>query len=594
MTSSITKAKIPVAAPKLNNFSLPSTHITTSGFMRFFPAYYRNVVKKTKLSGVHDTFIRTAPLDKPFYGGVKINNRAFFVPYRVIWEPWEDFRNDVPHNQPDGTDLIPHVPQFDMESVNKAFQFNGIYGAFSTTDEASIDNFDFVYNSGYYLFTPIGRVAVSLFESLGYKFINSASANPVYNALNLLAAAKIYMDWYWPSAYAHYGLAAWFDGITQRQVTYNLSPEEIYNLLSLMLFVSYSSDFYSSLFDNPVGVNSGVPQSSISIPDYPIVWNQAGSTEPGSDTEVFTGSNNKTPQIVPGISLSQFAFSSLKALTSYIARHRLSGSRALDRALAQWGVLLSAEKLKRCYYLGSDTFDLHVADVMSLAETDEASLGSYGGKAIASSSFKFDCDSDEDGVFMIINSFVPDVIYYQGVDRNVLNRFMLDFPTPEFDGLGPSAVTRAELFVTRDFAMNEEQQFNRDAFDSIFGFAPRYYESKIPYNKVTGLFSINSQNSDLKSWFIARKLLPDPTNMDAFVHNLDFVLGLDADQYNNVFLLPKGIDINLNDAPDAFYVIHRDDVSMMAPLKPLYDTYEFDGEQHNRMITTEPNGVKFN
>lgn len=596
MTSSITKAKIPVAAPKLSKFSLPSIHITTQGFMRFHPAYYRNVVKNTKLNVVHDSFVRTAPLDKPFYGGVKLNNRAFFVPYRVIWEPWEDFRNDVPHNTPDGTQLIQRVPRFTSAVLIDAFVKFDTYGRFSDLVDSS-SSYDFRDGSDYYRLTSLGRIAYSLVESLGYRFVDARVNSVSYNALNLLAAAKIYMDWYYPSAYAHYGLSAWFDGIVQRQVTYELTSLELYNLLSLMLFVSYSSDFYTSLFDSPVGVNSSVGQSSVVIPDYPLTWHLGSFVDNGLSsvsTVQPSALGNLTPALFVGSSgqSSQFAFASLKALTSYIARHRLSGSRALDRALSEFGVLLSAEKLKRCYYLGSDSFDLHVADVMSTAETSEASIGSYGGKAIASSQFHVDCDSDEDGVFMIINSIVPDVFYYQGVDKNVLNTFMLDFPTPEFDGLGPSPVVRAELFTTAHGS--DVSAIMTDAFDKIFGFAPRYYEAKIPYNKVTGLFSQPSSNSDLKSWFMARSIVPDANNMSSFVHNLDFVLGRDSDQYNNVFLLPVGDDSVDNDSPDAFYIVHRDNVSMLAPLKPLYDTYEFDGESNSKVITTEPNGVKFN
>lgn len=599
MASSITKAKIPVAAPKLSKFDLPSMHITTQGFMRFHPCYYRNVVKNTKLKDHHDTFVRTAPLDKPFYGRVQMNNRAFFVPYRTIWEPWEDFRNDVPHTTNNGTELIQRVPRFKASDLLHAFTGFVSYGAFSSEvqNPNSERDYDFSFNDNTYLLTERGRVAYSLVESLGYKFFDSKFANPDFSALNLLAAAKIYMDWYYPSAYAHYGLSAWFNGLTQRQHSYTLNGEEIYNLLNLMLFVAYSSDFFTSLFDSPVGVNSDVTQSTIVIPDYASMWHIGSSLENGVNDAANVNSNNGASSSTPGIEglgsslgVSQFAFSSLKALTSYIARHRLSGSRALDRALSEFGVLLSAEKLKRCYYLGSDTFDLHVADVMSTAETDEASLGSYGGKAIASSSFDVDCDSDEDGVFMIINSIVPEVFYYQGVDKNVLNTFMLDFPTPEFDGLGPSPVVRAELLTSTLQTIDGGQKFMTDSFDRIFGFAPRYYEAKIPYNKVTGLFSINSTNQDLKSWFIGRTLSPDPNDMGSFVHNLDFVLGYDARIYNNVFLLPTGTDV----ANDAFYIVHRDNVSMMAPLKPLYDTYEFDGEQRNKVITTEPNGVKFN
>ena len=46
------------------------------------------------------------------------------------------------------------------------------------------------------------------------------------------------------------------------------------------------------------------------------------------------------------------------------------------------------------------------------------------------------------------------------------------------------------------------------------------------------------------------------------------------------------------DAPDNFTVIHNFEIAAYAPMKPLYDTYEF--EDKGKKVTLDVNGVKMN
>ena len=485
MVSSINKAKIPIAAPKLNRFDIPECQITTSSFMRFSLAAHKHVIKRTTLKCHHDTFIRTAPLDKPFYGNVMVHDRAFFVPYRVVWEPWEDFRNNVPHNQPQGTQLLSYCPSMSASEILNALTRSVNYTFTSEVTSSAL--YDFSLNNHYYVFTQSGRAAVTLLESLGYKIGTYKTENPKFNCLGLLCLAKIYIDWYWPSAYGHYGRAAWLDGIFQRQVYYELNAEEIEIILGTLLYVCYDSDFYTSLWDNPVGVNPGTGSVDFEIldPTLPSLSDDNYVRVTPEGTPYVSNNDESSPLMV----YSQFNDAALKALTSYVARHRLAGSRSLERALASYGVMLSAEKLRRCYYLGSNEYPLHVADVMSTAETSEASLGSYAGKAVSSSAKTFESYSDEDGMFAVINSIVPLPIYYQGIDANVEARSILDFHNGEFDGLGPVSVKGTNLFVGRSGMAATDTNTNNILNSQVFGFAPRYYHLKIPYNRITGDFA---------------------------------------------------------------------------------------------------------
>lgn len=591
MVSVVSKARVPVAAPKKSKFSVPSVHITTQGFMKFFPSYVRPIIKDTHLKCHHDTFVRTSPLDKPFYGDVKMHNRAFFVPYRVCWEPFEDFRNDVPHNQPDGTSIIPRVPGFTAASLLQALTSRNAEDWFGYVVPVG-QNCDILASTGQpFVFNTRGRAAVSFIESLGYKVFNTKTLFR-YSALNLLAAAKVYLDWYYPNQYAHYGVYASIDGIMQRQVTYDLTPEEIRLILDAVLFVCYDSDFFTSLWDNPTAPSDNVGSDDFVIHDV---------TGRGLDGTIMVDQiANGTPELVSRTGeftgVTQYNIESLRALTSYVKRHQLSGSLSLNRALSQYGVMLDAEKLRRCYYLGSDDFELHVGDVTSTAETEGASLGSYAGKAIASSAKDFEMHSDEDGVFLVISTIIPRPLYWQGIDKNVINQYKLDFHNPEFDALSVDVVRQAEVFVQRGTNQSEIDD-NDYLLSGFFGFASRYYSHKIGYDRVTGDFTFSTVNSDLLGWFLSREIHL-PTSLSNFKHNFDFVRGLDAGQYNNVFLLPQGDEwpdaVGTDIAPDPFFVVHRDNVQLLSPMRHLYDDVVFDDEKSSKSVIQDPNGVKLN
>jgi hypothetical protein len=71
------------------------------------------------------------------------------------------------------------------------------------------------------------------------------------------------------------------------------------------------------------------------------------------------------------------------------------------------------------------------------------------------------------------------------------------------------------------------------------------------------------------------------------VHGPGFALGKsDWTQYKRIFY-------NVNpETPDNFTVIHNFEIAAYAPMKALYDTYEF--EDKGKKVTLDVNGVKMN
>lgn len=542
--------------------------------------------------------MRAQPLDKPCLGSAQIHNVCVWVPFRTVWEPFSDFITDVPHNQPSGTGIIPNVPRLPNTILLNVFILADYSTAYSTEPQV----YDFYYNNTYYILKPKGQQALKILESLGYKLVPGAKDPVYFSALPLLCLVKAYLDYYFPQAYAHYGVFATVDGIMQRQITYDLTVTEVNTLLTAIQFVGYNDDFYSAVWDNPSGPNTGVGSVNFSISDltspYPYsqgssafisnaVVNQFANGTPAVYGEGTNSSGSSSYPWPPR--LTQYLDSSLKALSLYVKRHQLS-SFTIDRYLTEYGISLDVDKLKRSVFIGDDQFPFEIGDVMSNSDTSAdggASLGAYAGKGIGFSNGKvFDFNVQEFGYLFVLNSIVPDISYTQGIDKNVMCKTKLDFITGEFDGLGPDMVTRSELLVDL-----HGTNINQDACTAAFGFAPRYYQWKIPYDRLTGSFRYQSINADLNGWFTNRLFDPDLYNSDpnSFVHSMDFVLGEDYTQYDRIFL-----GYSSDDVTDPFFVVHRDEMTMYAPMRPLYEDCLFDDEDSSTVVSERVGGVKVN
>lgn len=605
MMDYLNKSKVPVAVGKRNKFNLNSQHLTTSNFFEFLPAYSRVLPPNSKFKVKQKNFMRCVPLDKPTLGSLSIHNRAFFVPFRFVWNPWNDFITSTPHVGSLTTDFVSRVPTVSLRTI---FQYL-LLDATSIADQTS-EVYDFSYDSDKVVLGINSRRFFKQITSLGYNIprdYDSKSVDVLFNALPILCIAKVYLDWYFPSAYMNYGIAAGIQSLFQNEDTFSMSVGDLGNIAEVISVVGYSNDFWTGLWDNPVGPNPGVIPS-VTVPDVtfgPPFRNNGSSSATNHHIGLSIVQNtNGTPLMVgfqgsqQGVQYSdypasvmptQFAIDSLKAVTNMFRRYQLVGARAVDRFLAEYGIQLSNEFLRRSYYIDEYTFPLQIGDVMSNSDTSSdggASLGAYAGKGIGYGERTFDFDNDDFGLFVIINTIVPDVDYVQGIDRNVMDLMPLDFLHGEFDNLGTTAVSAAEVYPLSATSQGFDVVVNK-----VFGFAPTYYQYKIPYSRMTGEFALPSRALGLEQWSTVRlfddSYWPDIPSMR---HTLGFVLGNDWQKYNRMFLTALS---DSEYAADPFYVIHRFDVELYAHMKPLYDSYDFDESDHNE-ITFEPNGVKAN
>lgn len=614
MASFLDKIKIKSAVGRSNKFDLSCDHVTTQEFYNLRPVYHRELMPQQSVRVAQSSFLRCAPLFKPFFGNVKLVNRAFFVPYRTVFEGWNAFITDT-ELQHDGSSFkITQVPTINTTNIVRAFtdSSNGLAVVNSSTTTP-----DFVLHTNStdtkFRFTRKGRIANTILKALGYNWswsdqVVNVDYNMLCSALPILCFAKVIADWYCNPQYntrrnAINGIiSACWNGGQHQEVDDNIGY-----LLSLIAYSLYDNDYFTSAFDNPQVPNDGT-YSTVNIPDYPltkttisgatnnhlnrftsvgdesVTLDSVASERPApyvggkfiSDDGGSTSSQQSAGFVNRGVTglLTQYMLDSLKALTDYIKRYQLVGSQALDRYMAQFGVQLSSEKLNRSVYIGKSESNIQVSDVMSTADTQINGInnptGAYAGKGIAWQQGKeFSYSTDEFGLFLVVSTVLPRVSYGQGLNRMNLHIDRFDFFNGDFDALGTQAIARAELF--NDVSTSDQFAANTSWTPSgVFGYTPRYAEYAVANDWLTGDFRVNSLNTDLEAWHLFRMFNPDDAEIWSLLtkHSEQFSVG-DSVQYNRIF--------NYTDTDaDHFFAVHHFDVSSRMPKKPLYDQYEFD------------------
>lgn len=601
MSNIQSKINLPVAQTKTSKMNLDSIHITSADFMELAVSYAIETPKGLAFNLKQECFSRLAPMPVPTFGRGEIRHKAFFVPFRTVWPAWNDFYNNVPHVYNNGNSSIPvSVPLLDIRDIIRAFtEGNSPWTDRVTPPETGDFRYDFKMkqtSSGtgvaYFNLTDKGRRVLKLLHSLGYKFTFSYNIPAQYvSAMPLLCFMRLYCDWFFSSQYAndpdYNRIFKYFNRNDEVDTSASyISYVDLYLIFNNLSNVNYDSDYFTNVWDNPTGPNSGL--SSVFVENDITTMNGETATNAvfseastyGGTPVMFSDSN----------SFSQYSLNALRALTDYMKRNQLAGSRAVDRYLARFGVNLSNEKLNRSVLVGSFNQNLQFGDVTCTAETDKGNLGDYAGKGLTYGDGNYDFYTDELGYFIIVTSIVPYAGYYQGYDRCTRHTTLFDFYQPEFDALGAQAMSKGEVYTPID-AFTTGTELPADYRDQVFGFVPRYAEYKVPRDMITGDFVLRSRNVGRDAWHLFRDVEHEVLRVgaDNFVHSPEFVSGEDATQYNRIFY-NTGEYANA----DHFNIIHNFKVDVTFPGASLYDDYEFKDEDKAKKVTLNVGGSSLN
>lgn len=569
--ASFDKLHIESAVQAHDSYNLDFPVLTTFNFGEVVPTLSLENVPSDKFKVGINSFSRVAPMVVPTYGKAWLNHVSFYVPYYQVADDADAYINNNAYlnSRPTGGRYI------------TLLELGYFFLKPDISVSATEDSFHFKYKNSsgtltYKKFTKFGRYCYKCLRNLGFKIpsnISTASGTDFQrrgtkklNIYPLLTFFKAYNDWMSQSQkYNTSQLSFWLDMIRQNSNIYlpSSQSEYYYNagqrtitadflvLLFKQIYLMYESNIFTSAWkypNSPIDITDegGLRQKSLSYLDSDGVAKRIEQSE---------YDNFSTPS---STTLSARAIEFLDSFTRYINRKNYAGSRVVQQILARFGIKTQDFRANYAHIIDSSKEILQVGDVTSTAQVSgseqNAQLGSYAGKGIIAGSSGFSHDSDDYGQLIVISFISVDAIYSDGFDRSVLRSEPFDFFQPEFDALGPQAISIQEV---SEVNKSDDETMKSD---TVFGFTERYNEYKTKLGVISGDFCLFDE---FKTWHFGRDL-SDVRNAGELYAQSPSVVRVDNvdSEYNRIFSIT-------NDDYDKFYIQINFKVSANRPMKNL-------------------------
>lgn len=310
----------------------------------------------------------------------------------------------------------------------------------------------------------------------------------------------------------------------------------------------------------------------------------------------------------------------LRVLTKFVNKNTQIGGKIAEYLRVHYGADLINNLLEN-YFIGGDSIDIQISDVMSNAATDGAELGDYAGKGLGykdGKSFKYDAKSF--GYWITFSAVIPKSKWYQGIDPQLLHRERFEYFTPEMDALG-FACNPKSLLITNEGIGVQGLNVSGRLNNKTFGFLPRYSEYKLPTkNIVNGDITLPSTRNDLMPYtldktFTPVEVLATPTtgtswnnvrvwkfpainavadNLDlrrigykAEYGNFDRVFYANEDAEHQLMYTSRGSGAGLWDffdgIDDNFVIHHIINIDAKIPMIPMSESFDTGGDEDNTM-----------
>ena len=562
------KQKISIAANQPKPKDLSRTHFTTLGFGQMFPIFAEEVVNKDKFRMSFRTFARAGAMKLPNMSDLKIKLHGFYVPFRYVWDHFENFKEGLPSWNSKGSQVYKSAPFITTYELTNFFlkEYDDDYVVAGTQTDFDIRYlyYDHVQDQPdqyrYYKFTLKGKIAYHIFTALGYRWnwVDYDSAHQTdglegdallefdkrnFKCLSLLpflCFCKIYLDYFIPSQLQpssrinqlysemhdlsaatcnlalledQYDETLIHDGEARTPYWY---IGDFLNALLEELCFYYPNNYFTSAWQTPNEVVQGLQNIGTTTFDMPVI-NSIGNQK--SDESLNYNSVRNQPLLnddsgvinynVDVYDLSSDGLSFLQKFARFVKRSNYAGSRSVERLLARFGVRVDDFNLGMCRYLGEDSVDIEISDVTVTGNTSEA--GDLAGKSWAAGNGHrvFKCDCDLAGYIIFTAHVDVPSTFTHGLRRRMFHLQPLDYYTPEIDGGQMQLISLAELYYDDKFGVlsnSEKSLLNINPCDG-FGYTPRYSEYKHSLPEVTGDFDIPRLASSIDPFILPRRIL---------------------------------------------------------------------------------------
>lgn len=331
-----------------------------------------------------------------------------------------------------------------------------------------------------------GKLLRKILMGLGY---NLAPLDTPVSILPIIAYFRTYFDLFAPKRFVKYEQSYCYRAINKVVQTGEPMSTALFDYDGigwsdivddlLSCFYTKNTDYYSAQIIGLVN-NYGSSLDASYIPVYKDSTGSGSRLSVGNPTTITEDLGNGTP---PSLDLSgklqhtQSQQNVLSRLTQFVNRRSVLGGKLAALLKSVFGISQN-EVDEYNAYVGSMITDVEIGDVFSTAETSEASLGEYAGKAIGRGySDNFNINVDVHSLVLSVSVLVPRTQYVDGLNPILCHSNYMDFYNPMFDGLTLVPSRKSSLYCPNNYLPYH---------DMSFGNIPIYSEYK---TKTQGILS---------------------------------------------------------------------------------------------------------
>lgn len=518
-----------VPAPKVGTsvFDLSHEHKLTCAMGQIVPVGLFEQIPGDIFTIKPSALIRTQALISPLMHRVDVSMNAFEVPYRILWDSFEDFIT----GGEDGL-AAPEMPYFTLSQLR----------SLSSSNYADMDK-EFGFGS---LLDYMGVPLPTKRNSSGVRVVDwSIQSEAAYHvrisALPFRAYYKIWYD-YFRDENINYRVNSLIfppqDIIKPQTYSGTLTNQELACIFGLNRGKPYhrawKKDYFTSaLPDSQRGPEVTLPIANGQVPvsgqlvngevkltknsgfaaNTPAVLQGSPSNvminksgEAGNPVK-FTVNNTSVTGTADLSNVSPIGIIALRnafKLQQFLERNNIAGGRYIESILAHFGVLSPDRRLQRPAYLGGFSQPIQISEIETNANSNGVTdnvVGDLAGKGKAFGNFgKYSCMATEHGCVMVFMSIMPTAAYGQGLPRMFTRMEKFDFAFPEFQNIGEQSIKNQELFLYQANPSGD------------FGYTPRYAEYKYLPDRFSG-----DMLGSLEYWHMGRSFDSAPTLSQRFI-----------------------------------------------------------------------------
>ena len=434
--------------PRRSVFDLSYEKKLTCDMAQLIPVMCDEVVPGDVFKIGNQAVVRFQPLVAPILHEINMYVHYFFVPYRILWDDWEDFISGGVDGQ-----FSDPIPEWEP-TINTEGSLWDFFGFPVGVDPDGAYPLDFP------------RRAYNLVYNEYYRDENLQTEVALTNETILNRGwEKDYLTSALPWQQRGTAPALPISG-----TTHAVWPDSA--------FLSKGSPLAGS---EPVGANSMTTSDNRMLGQNPNVI---------SNIKGFFALNN-----VDLSSATTFDIADLRLafqIQKWMERNARAGVRYTEFLRAHFGVSPRDERLQRPEYIGGSKAPCIISEVLQTSSTDSTTpQGNLAGHGITvSDAYCGKYHAQEFGLIIGIMSIMPRSAYSQGIDKQWLRKTKYDFYFPEFANLSEQAILNAEICATGTSSHNND----------IFGYQGRYDEMRTKNSQI-----VSGMRTTFDYWHLGRQ-----------------------------------------------------------------------------------------